>query len=410
VPDILILCEFPTLNGGERSMLSTLPTLQSAGLTPAVLCPPDGDLAITLRSQSVEVVPFRIQNPPLPLGEGRGEGTLLPPLPLGEGQGVRGIRVLSDPPKQSRLPLPQLRENLAQILQARRPALLHANSLAMGRLSGPVAAELNLPSLSHLRDIIKLNAQTIRDLNAHRRLLAVSAATRDFHLAQGLDAEKTCVLHNGVDLDLFRPRTPTGFLHRELQLPPEAKLIAAVGQIGLRKGQDVLVRAASQLAEPFPNAHFLLIGRRCSQKDESRAFEASLLSAAAGPLKNRLHLLGECPDMHLLLNELTLLIHPARQEPLGRVLLEAAAAGLPIIATAVGGTAEIFPPSTRSAVLIPPDAPDTLAAEIKNLLKNESRRLALAQSARRRIAAAFPLQTAAENLLRHYKALLIFGI
>jgi glycosyltransferase involved in cell wall biosynthesis len=408
VPDILILCEFPTLNGGERSMLSTLPSIQSAGFTPAVLCPPEGDLADALRSQFVEIIPFRTQFPPLPLGEGRGEGNLLPPLPLGEGQGVRCNRVLSDPPKHSRLPLPQLRQNLARILQTRRPALLHANSLAMGRLSGPVAAELDIPSLSHLRDIIKLNTQAIRDLNAHRRLLAVSAATRDFHLAQGLDAKKTFVLHNGVDLDLFRPRPPTGFLHRELGLPPNAILIAAVGQLGLRKGQDVLVRAASPLAEKFPDAHFLLIGRRCSQKDESCAFEVSLFSAAQGALKNRLHLLGERSDVHLLLNELTLLVHPARQEPLGRVLLEAAASGLPILATAVGGTAEIFPPPTRSAVLIPPNDPEALAAAVECLLPDPSRRRQLGCSARRQMEETFNLRLAVPNLLKHYQALANF--
>ena len=62
-----------------------------------------------------------------------------------------------------------------RFLNRHRPALLHANSLAMGRLSGPVAAELALPSLSHLRDIVTLSRQAIADLNCHTRLLAVSA-------------------------------------------------------------------------------------------------------------------------------------------------------------------------------------------------------------------------------------------
>ena len=63
-------------------------------------------------------------------------------------------------------------------------------------------------------------------------------------MAHGLDAEKTHVLYNGVDLEQFRPRPPTGYLHRELGLPADAQLIGNIGQIGLRKGQDVLLRAA----------------------------------------------------------------------------------------------------------------------------------------------------------------------
>ncbi|MBN2579479.1 MAG: glycosyltransferase family 4 protein [Pirellulales bacterium] len=395
VREIFILCEYPTLNGGERSMLSTLPGVKAAGWTPVALCPPEGALAEALRSQAVEVVPFRTQNSPLP------DHSVVP----GEGQGVRDVRVLADFQKRNRLPQPTLREELARIIRSRRPALLHANSLAMGRLSGPVAAESGAAGVAHLRDIVGLSAQAVRDLNAHTRLLAVSAATRDFHLAQGLDAHKTFVLHNGVDLESFRPRTPTGFLHRELGLSSEAKLIATVGQLGPRKGQDVLIRAASSLVKKFPKAHFLLIGRRCSEKEETCAFEDALLAAAEGALKSRLHLLGERPDVHLILGELTLYVHPARQEPLGRVLLEAGAAGLPIIATAVGGTPEIFPPEIRSAVLIPPDDPEALAAEMETLLPDESRRRELSRAARNRIAAAFALQTAVKNLLGHYEDL-----
>src|SRR5208283_1505697 len=117
------------------------------------------------------------------------------------------------------------RRRLAEILLRQRGTLLHANSLAMGRLSGPVAAELSLPSLSHLRDIVSLSRQAVADLNCHARLLAVSAATRQFHVAQGLDAAKTCVLYNGIDLERFRPRAATGFLHRQLGLAGDVPLL-----------------------------------------------------------------------------------------------------------------------------------------------------------------------------------------
>jgi glycosyltransferase involved in cell wall biosynthesis len=367
---LLLLCEYSTLNGGEQSMLSTLSGVRAAGFRPIVACPAEGLLIESLWRRRVEMIPFCCLD---------WEG--------------------------NRRPLAELREELAGLLGFIAPDLFHANSLAMGRLSGPVAAELGVPSIAHLRDIIKLGPQAIKDLNCHRRLLAVSAATREYHVAQGLEAEKCFVLFNGVDLERFRPRSPTGFLHEELHLLPEARLIAAIGQLGLRKGQEVFVQAAEMIAERWPDVHFLLVGERCSSKSESYEFEAALHAAACGHLAGRLHFLGFRPRIELLLGELTLLVHAARQEPLGRVLLEAGAAGVPIIATNVGGTSEIFPPESEAAVLVPPDDPEAIATVMEQLLQDDEKRRRLGMAARRRMEVAFDVRSAVENLLSHYQAI-----
>ena len=84
-----------------------------------------------------------------------------PQGPLADALAAAGIELLPFACRTTegdRLPQSRLREEMSAILRRRRPALLHANSLAMGRLSGPVAAHLGLPSLSHLRDIVGLSA------------------------------------------------------------------------------------------------------------------------------------------------------------------------------------------------------------------------------------------------------------
>jgi glycosyltransferase involved in cell wall biosynthesis len=369
--EILILCEYPTLNGGERSMLATLEGARHHGFSLTVAVPPEGPLADSLRAINVPMLPFRTRD-------------------------ADGHRASQD----------QLRTELATILQHRPFNLLHANSLAMSRLSGPVARSLKLPSIGHLRDIVRVSHQAIADLQCHTRLLAVSEATRHYHVAAGLPADRTFVLHNGVDGRQFRPRSPTGYLHRELGISPQAALIGTIGQIGLRKGHDVLVAAGLAIAERFPDAHFLIVGQRCSGKEESRQFEGSLHAAAAGKLAGRLHFLGVRDDVASILNELTLLVHPARQEPLGRVLLESAAAGVAVIATDVGGTREIFPPASQSARLVPADAPESLAAVIAELLADPQQRAALAAAARRHAEKAFSIEQALAGLLRHYNAVL----
>ena len=124
-----------------------------------------------------------------------------------------------------------------------------------------------------------------------------------------------------------------------------------------------------------------------------------------GPLAGKIHFLGVRDDVPQILNELTLLVHPARQEPLGRVLLEAAAAGLAIVATDVGGTSEIFPPKSAAACLIPPDDVEAMSAAIGKLLDDAAHRQRLAENARRRVEEAFDLKHAVAGLVKHYDEL-----
>jgi glycosyltransferase involved in cell wall biosynthesis len=366
--EVLILCEYPTLSGGERSMLTALEGVARAGFVPAVLAPPEGPLAQTLAARGIELVGLATRDP---LGGHR--------------------------------PQAAVRQELAALLARRRPSLVHANSLAMGRLAGPVTQSLRLPSLTHLRDILRLSRQAIADLNCHTRLLAVSEAVRRFHTAHGLADEKTFVLHNGVDLERFRPGPPTGYLHEELGLPPEAPLVTAIGQIGIRKGFDVLLRAAVLVSKKWPSIHYLLVGQRWSEKAESRRFEADLHQWATARLGGRVHFLGLRADVDRLLREVTILAHPARQEPLGRVLLEAAASGAAVVATDVGGTREVFPPDSHAARLVPPDEPECLADAMLELLGDGSLRTRLGAAARRRAETAFSAERATAGLVEHYR-------
>jgi glycosyltransferase involved in cell wall biosynthesis len=373
MPRVLLLCEYATLNGGERSMLATLDGVARAGFAIAVAAPPQGPLAEALRAKAVETVPFAATG-----SDGR------------------------------RRPQPQLREELAGLIARVRPDVVHANSLSMGRLSGPVAAEASTPSIAHLRDILRLAKGPVADLNRHARLLAVSQATLDYHAAQGMDREKLHVLRNGVDLADFRPRPATGYLHRELCLPQDALLAATIGQVGLRKGHDVLASAAAEVIAREPRLHFLLVGERHSQKAESREFEAAL-HRQAEPLGGRFHFLGNRDDVRQLLNEVALVVHPARQEPLGRVLLEAAASGVAVVATDVGGTREIFPDGQYAARLVSPDDPAQLAGAILELIGDDDGRARMAGAARRRAEKAFDVRRAAEELIGHYREVVTAG-
>lgn len=364
---IAIAFEFPTLSGGEQSMLAVVDRLLSA--TPhgdfqfVAIAPERGRLADALASRGMHHIPLELRD-------------------------AAGAR----------LPRDVVCRNLISAVIQAAPDLLHANSLSMGRLTGAIAGDLPVPCAAHLRDILGLSRAAVADLNRNRRLVAVSHATKDFHAAQGLAAERTSVIYNGLDCERFAPRPSTAWLKAELQLPRDSFLAATIGQIGLRKGQDVLAAAAAVVGHQAPNLHFLLVGERLSSKAESLAFERDLADRfrAAG-LADRLHRLGYRADVDRLLNEIDLLVHPAHQEPLGRVLLEAAAAGVPIVATAVGGTPEIVEDGV-SARLIPPNDPAALAAAILELHSRPALRQEFARAARHRVESMFSIERAAAEL------------
>jgi glycosyltransferase involved in cell wall biosynthesis len=367
---VLLAFEFPTLNGGERSILAVLRQLVGTEFEFVALAPAQGPLGEALQSVGVPTLPFDVRD-------------------------AFGVR----------RPVERLLEEFALAIRRVRPDLVHGNSLSMARLTGSIAKQSPAVCTAHLRDIIGLSAAAVEQVNSNRALVAVSKAVRDFHAGQGVDANRMLVIHNGIELD-DGPRFRDGRLQAELGLPPESFLVASIGQICLRKGQDIFTQAAVLAATHMPTAHFLLIGERYSTKPESIAYDESINGqfAAAG-LGDRFLRLGFRQDVPQLLAEIDLLVHSARQEPFGRVLLEAAAAGCPIIATDVGGTGEMLVHG-QSALFVPPDDPQTLAAAMILAFADVSLRERVAAAARARVAKHFSISGAARRLADFWRGLL----
>ncbi len=360
---VALVFEFNSLNGGEHSLLTALDQLSRDSFEFVALAPVGGRLAQALQQREIQHVPISLR----------------------DASGSRRSRS-------------EVCETIQEAVNSVSPAIVHANSLSMGRLTGAIANHMDPHCVAHLRDIIKLSRAAVDDLNRNRVLLAVSEATRAFHVQQGVQGERVRVLYNGVDCDRFHPRPGTNSIRRDLELPEGSFLIATIGQIGLRKGQDVLAEAASRVGDRVVDIHYLVIGERLSSKAESLEFEKTLVrrfnESGQG---EQLHLLGYRNDIDRLMNEVDLLVHPAHQEPLGRVLLEAAASGLPIVATAVGGTEEILRDG-HSARLIPPANSRALADAIVELHHDGTKRHRVAAAARMRVESTFNVKQTAQEL------------
>lgn len=362
---IAVLFEFPTLNGGERSMLAVLKQLSNrAGLEFTALAPKTGLLADELERQTIRHLPFCVRDE-----------------------------------SNHKRPVGELLASLRQVADDAAADVVHANSLSMSRLLGQLGADHpGFIRTGHLRDIIRLNRTVIGDLNNNQQLIAVSAATRQFHIDQGLSEANCQVIYNGVDTDEFRLRDRLEMRAKLLpKIASDATMILNVGQICLRKGQPALADCVCELLNERDDLHLVIVGTRHSAKFESAEFERSIRAKfQVASREQNLHVLGHRNDVASLMNAADLLAHVAHQEPFGRVLLEAAASRLPILATNVGGTSEMLGPN--EAHLIPPDCPASLADGLRLMLSDEDLRTSLATAARKTIESKFKIASASERL------------
>ena len=374
----LLVSEYGALNGGEFSFLAALPKLQSAGFEFTAALPPDTDFARLLADNNVRIEPFSFHDDANFDSDDRGSKPQ--------------ARV------RSRKPQSQIRAELEQLISRLNVDLVHANSLAAGRILGPVTANLKAVGLGYIRDIIKLSKKAIEDVSQLDRIVAVSQATANLHIANGMPAEKILVIHNGVDLQRFRPKwldlKPTPFL--------DTRVCLCIGQIGMRKGIDLTLKMLAQAFSQIPNAELWIVGERHSQKQEAVEYEQQLHSFvkenfADGAVK----WLGRRDDVPDLMRQADVLVHAARQEPLGRVLLEAAASGLPIVTTSVGGTPEIL--SGLEDFMFDPKNFDAAIPAVTELLLNEERHREVSTALRKVAEQKFSAERAGEDLKRCYQ-------
>jgi glycosyltransferase involved in cell wall biosynthesis len=352
----LLISEFGALNGGEFSFLTALPHVQKAGFEFTAALPPDSGFATLLQKNGVPVTPFSFH----------------------DDDGLRK-------------PLPELRNELAALIEKTEAGIVHANSLSAGRVLGPVTSDSDVIGIGYIRDIIKLSRKATQDVAMLDHIVAVSQATADFHVSRGVPEPKIEVIHNGVDLERFCPGEGT----------PSGKVCLCIGQIGMRKGLELSLELLANAFKEVPEAELWIVGERHSRKLEAIEYEQELHRFAKENFPDHaVKWLGRRSDVPDLMRQARVLVHAAKQEPLGRVLLEAAASGLPIVTTNVGGTPEILQ-GLESLMFAPDSFHDALPKLIK-LLNDDQLHLETSKHLRTIAADKFSAERAGNDLARLY--------
>jgi glycosyltransferase involved in cell wall biosynthesis len=242
------------------------------------------------------------------------------------------------------------------------------------------------------------------------RIVVNANAIKDRLVAEGYDGSRICVIPNGIDLARFHQPRPTGYIHRELGLPVNAALIGVVGRVCRLKGIEDFLTATAIVASRFPTARFLIVGEALTAGGgtivRDYAYERELMRQTAQlGLQDRVVFTGFRTDVERVLAELTVSVLPSLSEGLSNSLLESMAAGLPVVATRVGGTAEAVDDG-ESGLLVPPGDPDSLAAAICRLLDSPTLAAKLGHAARRSIADRFSMTRLVNTTSLFYESLL----
>ncbi len=201
---------------------------------------------------------------------------------------------------------------------------------------------------------------------AHSVVANSRAAARQLE-SEGVPRERIEVIANGIQLDRFAPRSVAGPI----------STILTVANLRAEKAHEVLLAAAARLAPVFPRLQFQIAG------DGERMQELRALAAQLG-VTRCVTFLGHREDIPALLASADAFVLPSRSEAFPNGVIEAMAAGLPVIASATGGLLDLIE-TGKTGLLVPPDNAQALADAIASLVLSPGRAAALGASAREEV-------------------------
>ncbi len=217
-------------------------------------------------------------------------------------------------------------------------------------------------------------------LKSADRVLPVSSFTAEAVAGLGISRERIEVIHNGVDLERYAPTPKNADLVRKWNLDGR-DVIATVGGLVDRKGHDIVIRAMALLKDSHPNLRYLVAGGWALNSSREEFLRALVRELG---LEDRVVFTGfvneaDLADVYRLGD---LFVMPGREmkekgwvEGFGISYLEAAACGVPIVATRTGGVAEAV--TEENGVFVPEEDPEAVAAAVRELMGDPARRRAM---------------------------------
>ncbi|MEW6127511.1 MAG: glycosyltransferase [Acidobacteriota bacterium] len=321
----------------------------------------------------------------------------------------------------------QLRR-LRALIQKEAIDIIHTHGF-YDSLFGTVAGRLSNITVIASQRHLKLSDRRVHEWGTriiHRfanRIVVNSQAIRDSIIERNQACEsKIIVIRNGL-CELATPsnsnrknQTPSHAeqlnnelarqqahkaLCRELGIHPQSKIFGMVARLYPVKGHKYFLEAAAQVAANAEQAHFVLVGD--GELKNQLAQQAENLG-----IQNRLHLLGNRSDARHLVSAFDVAVLTSLSEGLPNTVMEAMSAGVPMVATAVGGTRELIRDG-ETGFLVPPADVNSLVERLRFILSNETLSKRIAENGREFVTSQFSISRMVEAVEHLYEELLTAG-
>ncbi|MEA2503890.1 MAG: hypothetical protein QOG36_933 [Actinomycetota bacterium] len=296
---------------------------------------------------------------------------------------------------------------LTRLMRASRPDVVHTHTTTAGGLGRIAARRAKVPVTVHTfhGHVLSgyLSGPQTRALTAAERALAkrtdalvsVSTRVRDELLALGIGRpEQWRVVPLGLELgELLGGPAERSASRAALGLPPEAPLVGIVGRLAAIKDHGTFLAMAARLAADRTDVSFVVAG--------DGNLRGSLEAEAKSLLGNRIRFLGWATDLPVLYGALDVVVLTSRNEGTPVALIEAGAAGRPVVATDVGGVAEVVRDGA-SGFVVPPGDAAALAARVGTLLDDPAAGRAMGLAGREWVRARFGSERLVDDLTALY--------
>jgi len=294
---------------------------------------------------------------------------------------------------------------LARIMREKRIDLVHTHNMSP-LLYGTLAAKIaGIPAVINTRHGREKYQRSPFIWNMNNAIVAISEDARHQMLRWNrFDKNKTRVIYNGIDVDKYSFKGRGNEFKKSLNLDSSTRLIASVARLSPEKDQFTLLNAFSRVLMRNCRTKMVIIGDGALRK------ELELYAEKLG-LSKDVFFLGFRQDIPEILSGIDLFAVSSLMEGVSLTILEAMAAGLPIIATKVGGNPEVIVDGV-TGILVSSKDPNAMADAIIKVLANAELAKSMGLAARRRVEEKFSLNRMAneymdlyESCLRHKKAM-----
>lgn len=278
--------------------------------------------------------------------------------------------------------------------------LVHIHDDRSMWLWGLAARILGVPVVWHVRQVEGNHVLDWMRTRLATKVICISESTKD-----RISINSPEVIPNPVDTELFTPPGSQRRIRRmELGLKPERTTLGFIGRLVGKKRPEWIVEAGRRLVEEGVDLQVVIVGGDRSGGRYTAELKKQAQAGCEG-CRDRFSWLGYRNDVHQIIQSIDVLGVPSAEEGFGRVIIEAMAAGVPVVATECGGPSEIIR-HEETGILVPRDSFEGFTNGLKEMLLNPGARVRMGAAARRIVEEEYDTVKIVRKLIRVYRTII----